>query len=112
MALTPPSDRRFEPRTARNGRGVVVAPGVELACLIADISAAGMKLRLDRRVALPPAVQVVDVATGLAHEAEVVWNKGQEAGLTLRGQSSLRGLVPARLTPAREAWLRAGGRQA
>ena len=110
MALNPPQDRRFEPRTTRNARGVVVAPGLELACLIADASAAGLKLRLDRRVALPASVLVIDVALGLAYEAEVMWNKSQDAGLKLRGQASLRGLVPARLTHAREAWMRAGGR--
>ena len=47
---------------------------------------------------------------GLALEAEVAWRKGVEAGLTLKGQSALRGLVPSRLVAAREAWIRAGGR--
>ena len=67
-----PQDRRFEPRSAANTRAVVVAPGLELACLIVDHSAAGLRLRLDRNLALPARVQVIDIARAVALEAEVV----------------------------------------
>ncbi|MDP1913201.1 PilZ domain-containing protein [Brevundimonas sp.] len=103
-------DRRFEPRSAASTRAVVVAPGLELSCLIVDHSPTGLRLRLDRNLALPTRVQLIDIARALALEAEVVWRKGQEAGLKQRGEASLRGLVPSRLTAARDAFLRAGGR--
>ncbi|GLK47872.1 pilus assembly protein PilZ [Brevundimonas intermedia] len=105
-----PADRRGEPRRSANARGVVCAPGIETACLIVDLSGAGMRLRLDRGAALPSEVVVVDVAEAVAYPATVVWQKGQEAGLKQTGAKSLRGLAPARLIPARDAWLRAGGR--
>jgi hypothetical protein len=105
-----PADRRIEPRRPVNARGVVSAPGLEMFCVIADLSAGGMKLRLDRTAALPAEVVVVDVGQGVAYPAAVVWQKGQEAGLKQTGAASLRGLVPARLTLARDAWVRAGGR--
>lgn len=110
VALTQPIDRRLQPRSPANGRAVLVAPGLEMACVIVDASAGGLKVRTDRQSSLPPQVIVVDVAAGLAIEAEVAWRKGVEAGLKLRGQSPLRGLVPSRLVAAREAWIRAGGR--
>ena len=103
-------DRRGAMRRAANARGVVCAPDMETACLIVDLSDAGMKLRLDRGGALPREVVVVDVAAGVAYPATVVWQRGQEAGLRQTGVKSLRGLAPARLMPARDAWLRAGGR--
>ena len=108
-------DRRFEPRSPANARGVVVAPGLEMPCVIADVSGAGLKVRLDRKLALPPQVQVVDIALGLVIEADVAWSKGQEAGLKRKGQASLRGLTPscrgeARGGQAAQAWMRAGGR--
>lgn len=103
-------DRRFEPRSPANARGVVVAPGLEMPCIIADVSATGLKVRLDRKLALPKQVQVVDLAQGVAIEAEVAWSKGQDAGLKRTGQASLRGLTPSRLADARAAYLRAGGR--
>lgn len=108
--MKPPQDRRFEARSPANARGVVVAPGLEMTCLIVDQSGAGLKLRLDRGYALPPRVVVIDVAAGLAIEAEVAWCKGQEAGLKRGAAGSLRGLVPSRFAAARAAWMRAGGR--
>jgi len=108
--MNTPADRRLEPRKPSNGRGVVVAPGLEIACIVSDMSASGMRVRLERQLALPNRVFLVDVAEGLAHECAVAWRKGNEAGLKRLSQSSLRGLAPSRLLPAREAWLRAGGR--
>ena len=69
-----------------------------------------MRLRLDRNLALPDQVQIIDLARAVVLEAEVVWRKGQEAGLKQRGESPLRGLIPSRLAAARDAFLRAGGR--
>ena len=108
--MNTPADRRLEPRKPSSGRGVVVAPGLEIACVISDLSASGMRVRLERQLALPARVMLVDVAEGLAHECDVAWKKGNEAGLKRLSQSSLRGLAPSRLLPARDAWLRAGGR--
>ena len=110
MALTEPTDRRLQPRSPANGRAVVVAPGLEMGCVIVDTSPGGLKIRTDRQLALPSKVTVVDLAAGLALEADVAWRKGFEAGLTVKGRSPLRGLVPSRLIAAREAWVRAGGR--
>ncbi len=108
--MTPPQDRRFEPRSPANTRAVVVAPGLELSCLLVDQSAQGGRIRLDRKLVLPKVVMVIDIAQGVAIEAQVAWQKGQEAGLKRIGQASLRGLIPSRLAAARDAFLRAGGR--
>lgn len=105
-----PSDRRVSPRSAVSTRGVVIAPGLELACVIADTSDGGLKLRLDRALALPNRVTVIDVTAGLAIDADIAWRQGAESGLKRLGQAALKGLVPSRLLPAREAWVRAGGR--
>ena len=83
MALTQPIDRRLQPRSPANARAVLVAPGLEMACVILDTSAGGLKVRTDRQLALPPKVTIVDIAAGLAIEADVAWRKGVEAGLTL-----------------------------
>lgn len=112
MALFPSDrpERRTEPRRPANVAGVVVGPGLELGCTIVDVSDKGMRIRLSRNLALPEEVTVVEVGAGLAHEARVVRRQGMEAGLKRLGQTRLGGLVPARLAPARAAWLRAGGR--
>ncbi|WP_292063731.1 PilZ domain-containing protein [Brevundimonas sp. UBA7664] len=108
--MTAPQDRRFEPRSPANTRAVVVSPGLELPCQLIDHSAQGGRIRLDRNLVLPKVVMVIDIAQGVAIEAQVAWQKGLEAGLKRIGQASLRGLIPSRLSDARAAWLRAGGR--
>jgi hypothetical protein len=108
--MNAPRDRRFEPRATASARAVVIAPGLELTGVIVDQSPTGFRLRLDRQLALPDRVQVIDLARALVFDADVVWRKGAEAGLKQRGQFPLRGLVPSRLAAAREAFLRAGGR--
>ena len=105
------SDRRVAPRRAANTRGLLVASGLEMVCLILDESSGGLRVRMDRALSLPRSVGLVDIAAGTVCEAEVVWSRGQEVGLKCAARNqSLRGLVPARFAPAREAWLRAGGR--
>lgn len=108
--MSPPTDRRFELRSPANARGVVISRGLEMGCRIADQSAAGLKIKLDRAMTLSSPLVVIDIAQGLAIEADVAWSKGLDSGLKRRGQTSLRGLVPARLAAARAIWLRAGGR--
>jgi len=108
--MNTPPDRRFELRSPANERGLVLAPGFEAPCVLVDQSAHGGRIRLDRNLVLPKAVVVIDIDQGLAIEAQVAWQKGIEAGLKRVGQASLRGLVPSRLSDARAAWLRAGGR--
>ena len=109
--MTRPDDRRLEPRSPANARGLIVSPGLELPCLIVDQSGSGVRLRLDRNLALPDRIVLIDMAVASAVEAEVVWRKGQEAGVKRSGAAaSRRGLVPSRLAAARAAYLRAGGR--
>lgn len=81
-----------------------------MPCRIVDRSTRGLKVRMDRALALPPRVIVIDLEQGVAIEAEVAWSKGAEAGLKEGARTSLRGLVPSRLAVARAAWMRAGGR--
>lgn len=81
-----------------------------MACVIVDASSGGLRVRTDRQMALPAQVTVIDIAAGTAHEADVAWRQGAEAGLKARSQASVRGLVPSRLLAARQAWVRAGGR--
>lgn len=88
----------------------MLAPHLEAPCRIVDRSTRGLKIRMDRPQALSGAVIVIDLNEGLAIEADVAWSKGAEAGLKEKARASLRGLVPSRLTGARAAWMRAGGR--
>lgn len=108
--MKPPTDRRLEARRPASARAVVLAGSMELNAVIADESPSGLKLRLERPLALPRTLTVVDVAAGTAAAATLAWQKGIEVGLRRGALASLRGLIPSRLTSARDAWRRAGGR--
>lgn len=110
VSLSSPHDRRAQTRQQANARGIVIADGREVACLITDMSDGGLRLRLDRAVNLPRTVTIVDVARAQAYDATVAWQKGIEAGLKLGEGASVGGLVPSRLLAAREAWVRASAR--
>ncbi|WP_269515189.1 PilZ domain-containing protein [Brevundimonas subvibrioides] len=100
-------DRRTQARSPGNTSGVVIAEGRELSCLIADMSDGGIRIRLDRAMALPDTVIVVDITRATAFEATVAWQKGVEVGLKVGQGTNVRGLVPSRLAQARQAWVRA-----
>lgn len=100
-------DRRAEPRRRVDARGLILADGQEILCLIVDQSDGGLRLRLDRAIGLPPVIVVIDLAAGAACEAEVRWIRGQDLGLKCSIRATpLSGLIPGRLAAARDAWLR------
>lgn len=103
-------ERRSEFRKPISHRGLVVVQGLELGCVIADTSASGCKIKLDRPLSLPPDVTLIDLKTATAHEARVMWAKAGEVGLKLTTSSGLSGLTPARFAAARQVWLKHGGR--
>lgn len=87
-------ERRDAPRRRtrlRSGK-VVDARGMFVTeCLVHDLSATGMRLRLPPDAQLPPAFQVYDDQSGLLLGAEVSWRRQGEAGIRLQ---------PADETPA------------
>lgn len=101
------TERRSEDRRRIDSRGLILGDGQETPCLIVDQSDGGLRIRLDRAMGLPGLVVVVDLVAGTACEATVSWASGHEVGLkcSIR-QTPLTGLVPARLTAARDAWMR------
>lgn len=102
-----PDERRTEPRRLVDSRGLILSDGQETRCLIVDASDSGLRIRLDRVMGLPPVIVVVDLAAGTACEAEVTWTKGQDLGLKCSIKATpLNGLVPGRLTAAKDAWMR------
>lgn len=102
-----PDERRQEPRRLVDSRGLILAEGQEVRCLIVDQSDGGLRIRLDRAMGLPRVIVVVDMNAGTACEAELAWIKGQDLGLKCSIRATpLTGLVPGRLTAARDAWMR------
>ncbi len=105
MAMAPPDrfdDRRREPRIPVE-LDARVYPGA-LPCIVCDRSASGARLRFAHSVVLPQVIIVVFWRSGQAHESQVMWRHGSEAGLRFLRGADLKGMVPAAFAPAKAAW--------
>lgn len=89
-----------------NGRGTLCNNGVEFPCVIRKASAQTLIVTLDRGRSLSGATIVVDHKRGLAFDATIGSSKRQELTLDVSRSHDLRGLVPARLSRARDLWKR------
>jgi hypothetical protein len=52
-----------------------------LDCLVRDLSALGARLKLPEGQAVPPEVFFLELRSGVAHQARVVWRRHPEIGL-------------------------------
>lgn len=91
---------------ALNTRGVVCAGRMELSCRIQKASASRMVVQLERHSAVSGNVVVVDLQRGFAFDAAIVTSRERELMLDVRTRHNLAGLVPARLSRARDIWKR------
>lgn len=90
-----------------NTPATLCAGGMEYACVIRQASKERMSVSLSRAANISGGVIVVDHVRGLAFEARIVAFKGLEVSLEITASHRLGGLVPARLSRARDIWKRA-----
>ena len=89
-----------------NTKGTVCAAGMEISCRIRKGSASKMVVLLDRKTGLSGNVLVVDQDRGMAFDATITNAQERELTLAVRASHNLGGLVPARLSRARDIWKR------
>ena len=89
-----------------NGRGTICANGLEYPCLIRKASDKTLIAVLDRGGSVSGPAIIVDHKRALALDASVAATKGHELTFDVRRSHDLRGLVPARLSRARDLWKR------
>lgn len=76
-----------------------------LNCTIVDISATGARLRLPATRPLHNDFHLIDVGARKAHDAQLVWRKGDYAGVHFTASYALDNSLPARLGHLRKHWL-------
>ncbi|MDR3510288.1 MAG: hypothetical protein P4L73_01520 [Caulobacteraceae bacterium] len=71
---------------------VVAYPDLSVSyrCAIRDRSEGGARLKLPDGLLLPHRFWMIDVASGVAFEAEAVWRRYPEVGVTLTGGLDLK----------------------
>ena len=99
-----PLDRRAGPRVAMQNPGKVLCGAFAWDCIVRDQSDAGLRIQMLSSATPPSSIQLVDLASGYAHDARVVWQKDREFGLKIVRSHDLRGLAPAALQTAKRIW--------
>ncbi len=84
--------------------GKVLCGAFAWDCVIRDQSSTGMRIQMLSGATPPGTVQLVDLVSGFAHDAKVVWQKDREFGLRITASHDLRGLAPASLQTAKRIW--------
>lgn len=103
-------DRRAGPRTMMQHAGKVLCGAFAWDCVIRDMSETGLRIQLLSGACPPGTVQLVDLVSGFAHDAKVIWQKDREFGLRIVRSHDLRGLAPASLQTAKRMWIAGQGR--
>lgn len=103
-------DRRSGPRTLMQRSGKVLCGAFAWDCVIRDMSPSGARIQMLSSATPPEAMQLVDLASGYAHDSRVAWQKDREFGLRILRSHDLRGLAPAALQTAKRIWAANQGR--
>lgn len=74
-----------------------------LDAMIRDVSETGARIRLPTLLPLPKSFQVI-LRDGVCHEAETVWQRGQELGVRLLGPIDLQDPTDASVRLLRRLW--------
>ena len=107
-----PSDARMSPRRRVLKAGIAASNDRHLtvACTVRDISATGVRLRVDGSLAIPDTFELIIAVDGLEADCEVVWRRGNELGARFLGAprsvGAKRAQVVSPLVPTKAASIR------
>lgn len=104
-APAPTNRREARKRTLMSGRIVHQDGAASLDCTILDLSASGARIRTAHGHTLPSHFHLINMRDRTAHEANVVWQKDQFAGLRFDSTYVLGGSLPVYLQYLRKIWM-------
>jgi len=108
MNSPPPAERRRFPRSRVLLAGKICygdQQTISIDCTVRGLSPIGATVRILATQALPAQFILMLVASGVAHEARVVWRRGEFLGLSLGEAKDLKGPVDDRLKAVRRLWV-------
>src|SRR5580765_926138 len=95
------SNRR---RTLQRGKIVYGEGAYSIDCLIRDISAKGARVTIEKGSVMPTHVYLIDIHTGMAHGAEVVFIRAPSFGLNFLRSYRLAELTDPSLKFLKYCW--------
>ncbi len=105
----PPSNDANSRKTPRQraylGGKLVYGDYFSLDCIVRDISDGGARVQIPAGQAAPDNVYLVELRSGIAYEAQVVWRRYPLIGLTFTHQYGLADASTPHLRILRRLWM-------
>jgi len=104
--LPPPAERRPKPRRrVLLGAIVTWSDGARsFGCSIRNLSETGARITMPPNQGVPAHVYLINVPHRVAHEAQIVWNNGAEAGLAFFKTMPLDEVTDPKLDYLKKLW--------
>ena len=104
-ALSMPAEKRSEPRNRVVQQGVLVYGDYAFTptCVIRNLTGNGAAVRLESELRLPERLTLIELGSGKAHSARVVWARSGFVGLELAATRDLR--MAGSHDPLRQLWI-------
>ncbi|MEO8300709.1 MAG: PilZ domain-containing protein, partial [Rhizomicrobium sp.] len=103
----PPAERRPKTRKRTLFTGIVAyANGAHsFHCTIRNLSETGARLAIGTNAQFPSDFYLINIRDRIVYEARLVWNKGNEIGVTFKSAIPLAGITDPGLAFLKQLWL-------
>jgi hypothetical protein len=92
-------------RVLMDGKIAYAQGARSIDCTIRDLSETGARVRLAGPEPMPESVVLIQMRSGIAYEATVVWARDKDLGLTFIAAHHLDDACPPAMAPLRRLWL-------
>lgn len=103
----PPAERRPKPR-ARVLLAGIIAYGngaYSFDCSFRNLSQTGARLTVGKNTLFPSEFFLINIRDRVAYDCKLVWNKGEEVGVTFKAVVALSAITDPDLAYLKKLWL-------
>ncbi len=106
LATDKSAEDRKEPRQRTYlGGKLVYGDYFSLDCVVRDITDGGARVQISGEQAVPDQLYLVDLRSGIAYEARVIWRRYPQVGLAFEHQHGLAEAATPHLRILRRLWM-------
>ena len=106
-SIPPPAERRPKPRARVLLSGIVAHSdgAFSFDCSFRNLSETGARLVVQKNAQFPTEFFLINIRDRVAYDCKVVWNKGNEIGVTFKATVALSAVTDPRLAYLKKLWL-------
>lgn len=103
----PPAERRPKPRSRVLLSGIVVHGdgAYSFDCSFRNLSETGARISMGKNLQFPSEFFLINIRDRVAYDCRVVWNKGNDVGVTFKATVALSAVTDPGLAYLKKLWL-------